>query len=88
MNWQPAVYCLSFGTLTASIVAGVFTPFCRGRQSAPEGLFTAAPPTEPKVERKKDRVSHAMRQWTDVRADADLAFTTPAPASEERKWRK
>jgi curved DNA-binding protein CbpA len=84
MNWQPAVYCFSFGTLTASIVAGVFTPFCRRRQSAPESLFTvAAPPAEPKIERKKDRVSHAMRQWTDVRADADLAFTTPAPAPEE-----
>ncbi|HXA50077.1 MAG TPA: DnaJ domain-containing protein, partial [Candidatus Acidoferrum sp.] len=91
MNWQPTIYCFSFGTLTASVVASVFTPFCRKRQPAPESIFTAAPAAEPallrpaadKKDKKKDRINYAMRRWTDVRADADLAYVTPPPAPEE-----
>lgn len=88
MNWQSSVYFFSFGTLTASVVASAFAPFCRKRQPAPESGFTVAPAAEPallrpQAEKKKDRINYAMRRWTDARADADLAYVTPAPAPEE-----
>ena len=39
------------------------------------------PPVEKEKERvaEKDRLAHAIRQWTSERADADLAFVAPPP---------
>jgi curved DNA-binding protein CbpA len=91
-KWQPVVYCFSFGTLMATFVMGAFSPFCRKRQAAPQsfgvsgmpgdvGVQPAAlvpPPVEKRVA-EKDRLAHAIRQWTSERADADLAFVPPPP---------
>lgn len=79
MNWQPSVYFFSFGTLTASVVATAFAPFCRKRQPAPaiEPVLLRPQPE------KKDRINYAMRRWTDARADADLAYVASAPEPED-----
>jgi curved DNA-binding protein CbpA len=66
--------------LIASIVAGVFTPFCRKRQAplASEPLEEAPAPLVRKAA-EQDRIAHAMRNWSAVRADADLSFAPPPP---------
>jgi curved DNA-binding protein CbpA len=93
INWHAVVYFFSFGTLMATFVMGAFSPFCRRRQPVVLGLgdTTAAPSPAPKpavevrpqVEKErvpeKDRMAHALRQWSNERADADLAIVTPPP---------
>ncbi len=75
MNWQPMTYCFSLASLIASVVGGVFAPFCRNRESvhgpaaAPARRTTSLP--------ERDRVNEAMRQWKQQRAQADLACPAP-----------
>ena len=86
MNWQPLAYCFSFGTLMASVVAGVFSPFCRRRQPpAPDRSTFEKPAREGASPEKKDRISAAMCHWVTTRADADLAYVPPPlwPAEQE-----
>jgi len=92
ISWQTMVYCFSFCTLMATFVMGAFSPFCRKRQ-VPFSLGVASlPPTvatqqaieaTPRVEKErvaeKDRIANAIRQWTNERADSDLAFVAPLP---------
>lgn len=80
MNWQPVVYCFSFGTLMSSIVTGAFTPFCRRRQPAPDRSGSAKQARE---STSKDRMSDAVRNWITMRADADLAYVPPPPPPPE-----
>jgi curved DNA-binding protein CbpA len=89
MKWQPTAYCFSFGSLLASAVAGVFSPFCRKRTSPRSDSFDTGGRRVVVSKRRKaeermpdeDRISQAMRQWTAVRADVDLALHhTPRPA--------
>ncbi|MBS1859044.1 MAG: DnaJ domain-containing protein [Acidobacteria bacterium] len=66
-------YCVSFGTLIASMIGGVFAPFCRKR--APElRLVPDSPRRAPSGgSGKQDRIAEAMRNWRTARAQADLA---------------
>jgi curved DNA-binding protein CbpA len=78
MKWQSVLYLFSFGTLVASIVAGVFAPFCRKRQPQVSVMPKEEPPVTPvRKSGEQDRIAHAMRNWSAVRADADLAFAPP-----------
>jgi curved DNA-binding protein CbpA len=53
--------------------------------AARERTIVTPPPVEREKEKEKERVpekerlSHAIRQWTSERADADLAFVAPPP---------
>ena len=85
MKWQAVLYFFSFGSLVASIVAGVFTPFCRNRST--EQKTTRRPAQTPvcktPLRTEQERISGAMRYWSTVRADADLAYTPPRPQPAE-----
>ena len=62
----------------ASIVAAVFTPFCRRRQpEAPRRKASIA--LREIVATDHDRVAQAMRHWSALRAEKDMTYVTPPP---------